>query len=134
MGATAAGILVGGSGSRLVFVIEDDDGVRASTRALLESSGFSVKTFACAEDLLNAGTAKQADCLVLDQHLSGISGIELLEALRAQGDRTPAIMVTSNGTQLGARAANAGITVVLRKPLAADALEDWLNRLLPGSQ
>jgi FixJ family two-component response regulator len=123
--------LVGGCGPRLVFVIDDDQGVRASTRALLEASGFAVRTFADAEELLAAGTAKEAGCLVLDQHLSGISGIEMLEALRAQGVRTPAIMVTSNATQLGDRAAEAGIAIVLRKPLASDGLEDWLNRILP---
>jgi len=54
-----------------------------------------------------------------------------LEALRAQGVRTPAIMVTSDATQLGARAADAGIAIVLRKPLASDGLEEWLNRILP---
>jgi len=123
--------LVSACGRRLVFVIDDDQGVRASTRALLEASGFAVRTFADAEELLAAGTANEAGCIVLDQHLSGISGIELLEALRAQGVRTPAIMVTSDATQLGARAADAGIAIVLRKPLASDGLEEWLNRILP---
>ena len=122
---------VSGSVLRLVFVIDDDDGVRDSTRALLEASGFKVRTFANGEELLAAGTAGEAACFVLDQHLSGMTGIELMEALRAQGLSTPAIMVTSNGTQLSVRAAKAGLTVVLHKPLAGDALTDWLGRLLP---
>jgi FixJ family two-component response regulator len=124
---------VSGSGLRLVFVVDDDEGVRASTQALLEASGFTVRAFANAEELLAAGTAREAGCIVLDQHLSGITGIELLEALRDQGLQMPAIIVTSNGTQLGARAADAGVTVVLRKPLSGDALEDWLSRILPKS-
>lgn len=119
------------SGLRLVFVIDDDDGVRQSTQALLEASGFSVRTFANAEELLAAGTAGEASCIVLDYHLSGITGIELIERLRAQGLQMPAIMVTSNGTKLGVRAAQAGVTAVLRKPLAADGLEEWLHRLMP---
>ena len=119
------------SGLRLIFVIEDDEGVRQSTQALLEASGYSVRTFANAEDLLAAGTAGEAGCIVLDHHLSGMTGIELIETLRAQGLQMPAIMVTSNGTKLGVRAAHAGITAVLRKPLAADGLEEWLNRLMP---
>ena len=91
-----------------------------------------MRTFADAEQLLAAGSADKAGCLVLDQHLSGISGLELLEELRAQGVRTPAIMVTSATTQLpGPRAADAGVAIVLRKPLASDGLEDWLNRILP---
>ena len=120
-----------GSVLRLVFVIDDDEGVRASTRALLEASGFSVQTFASGEELLAAGTAGEAACFVLDHHLSGMTGTELMETLRAQGLHTPAIMVTSNGTQLSVRAAKAGLTAVLRKPLAGDALADWLDRLLP---
>ena len=120
-----------GSGLRLVFVIDDDDAVRASTQALLEANGFAVCTFANAEELLAGGAVADASCLVLDYHLSGMTGIDLIEALRAQGLHTPAIMVTSNGTRLGVRAAKAGITAVLRKPLAADALEEWLNRILP---
>ena len=119
------------SGLRLIFVIEDDEGVRQSTQALLEASGYSVRTFANAEDLLAAGTAGEASCIVLDHHLSGMTGIELIETLRAQGLQMPAIMVTSDGTKLGVRAAHAGVTAVLRKPLAADGLEEWLNRLMP---
>ena len=120
-----------GSGLRLVFVIEDDEAVLASTRTLLEASGFVVRTFANAEELLAAGTAKEAACIVLDHHLSGITGIELIETLRDEGLRTPAIIVTSNGTQLGVQAAKAGITAVLRKPLSGEDLEEWLNRILP---
>jgi len=122
---------VNDSGLRPVFVIEDDEGVRASTRALLEASGFAVRTFASAEDLLAAGTAGEAGCFVLDHHLSGITGIDLVETLRAQGLQTPAIMMTSNGTQLAVRAAKVGVTAVLRKPLAGDALAEWLDRILP---
>jgi len=43
---------LGDSGLRLIFVIEDDEAVRASTRTLLEASGFAVRTFTNAEELL----------------------------------------------------------------------------------
>jgi len=132
-GAAITGTFVSDSGLRLVFVVEDDEGVRKSTQALLEASGFSVRAFANAEDLLAAGSAEEAGCLVLDYHLSGMTGIDLIEALRSQGLKIPAIMVTSNGTKLGVRAAHAGVTAVLRKPLTADALEEWLNRLMPNA-
>ncbi len=122
------------SGLRQIFVIEDDEGVRQSTQALLEASGFSVRTFANAEELLAAGTAGEAGWLVLDHNLPGMTGIELIETLRAQGLKMPAIMITSNGTKLGVRAAHAGVTAVLRKPLAADGLEEWLNRLMPKAR
>jgi len=132
MAAATAETCVCDARTRLVFVVDDDEGVRASTQALLEASGFAVRTFANAEELLATGTAKEAGCIVLDKHLSGITGFELLEALRDQGLQTPAIIVTSNGTQLGARATRAGVSLVLRKPLSGDALESWLSQMLPS--
>jgi FixJ family two-component response regulator len=125
---------LGDSGLRLIFVIEDDEAVRASTRTLLEASGFAVRTFTNAEELLAAGTADQAACIVLDHHLSGMTGLDLIQELRAQGLHTPAVMVTSDGTPVGVRAAKAGITAVLRKPLSGEALEDWLTRILPSGR
>ena len=114
---------------RLVFIVEDDEAVRASTRALLEASGYTVRDYASAEQLLAVGNVAEAGCMVLDYNLPGMSGIELVESLRAQGNRTPAIIISSNGKQLIARAAKAEVAVVLRKPTAADALTQWLEQI-----
>ena len=66
---------------------------------------------------------------MLDHHLPGISGLDLLEALRATGVTTPAIMITGNGPHLEARAARAGALATLRKPLSADLLSQWLEKV-----
>ena len=118
----------------LVFVVEDDDEVRVSTRALLEASGYAVREFASGEDVIAAGEAGSAGCIVLDQNLPGMSGLDLIRQLRADGVRTPAIMVSGNGKQLVAAATGAGVTAVLRKPISAEALEQWLAHILstPG--
>ena len=121
-----------GTATRLIFVIEDDEAVRASTRSLLEAQGYAVREFASAEGLLETGDCRQADCLVLDDNLPGLSGMELIEQLRAQGVRVPAIIVTANGRQIVARAARAGVAAVLRKPLAADGLLQWLEQIFAG--
>jgi len=115
--------------TRLVFVVEDDEEVRVSTRTLLEASGYVVREFASGEDVIASGDAGAAGCLVLDQDLSGISGLELIRRLRADGVRTPAIMVSGNGKQLVAAAARAGIDAVLHKPISAEALEQWLEHI-----
>ncbi|HUE64128.1 MAG TPA: response regulator [Rhizomicrobium sp.] len=114
---------------RLVFVVEDDQEVRISTRTLLEASGYSVREFASGEDVIAAGDAAAAGCIVLDQDLSGISGLELIRQLRADGVQTPAIMVSGNGRKLVAAATNAGIDAVLHKPISAAALEQWLEQI-----
>ncbi|HMH65718.1 MAG TPA: response regulator [Rhizomicrobium sp.] len=123
-----------GAEQRLVFIVEDDAAVRASTRVLLEASGYVMRDFSSAEQLLDAGDLSQAGCIVLDYNLPGMSGIELLESLRAQGDRTPAIIVSSNGKQIVQRAARAGVAAVLRKPITADALTQWLDQIFTAAR
>ena len=115
---------------KLIFVIDDDDAVRNSTRVLLEASGYSVRDFANAKVFLDETEGHEADCLILDYHLSGGTGMDLLELLRSRGVLTPAIVVSANGTNLAVRAARAKVAAVLAKPLAADALSHWLEKVL----
>ena len=115
---------------RLIFLIEDDEGVRTSMRVLLEASGYGVRDFASAEQFLAEADARQAHCIVTDYHLPGISGIDMIETLRRQGAATPAIMVSAHEKDLVARASRAGIAAVLRKPMAAEALVQWLNQIV----
>jgi two-component system, LuxR family, response regulator FixJ len=115
--------------AHLVFVVEDDDEVRISTRTLLEALGYAVREFASGEELIACGDAATAGCIVLDYNLPGISGLEMIRQLRAQEVQTPAILVSGNGRQLVQAAAKAGIAAVLRKPLSAEALEQWLEEI-----
>jgi len=115
--------------SKLIFVVEDDDAVRNSTGTLLEALGYTARVFPTAELLLSQADGQSCDCLVLDHHLPGISGLDLLEALRANGVTTPAIMITGNGPHLEERAARAGALATLRKPLSADLLSQWLEKV-----
>lgn len=128
------GECVNEAGRHLVFVVEDDGEVRASTRALLEASGYAVREFASGEDLIASGDAATAGCIVLDYNLSGMSGLDMLRSLRTQGIETPAIMVSGSGKQAIQAAAAAGIVAVLRKPLSADALEQWLEQVFSASR
>jgi two-component system response regulator FixJ len=125
---------VSDAGKHLVFVVEDDEEVRTSTRALLEASGYAVCEFASGEELIAAGSAATAGCIVLDYNLSGMTGLDMIQALREQGIVTPAILVSGNGKQLIQAANKAGIAAVLRKPLSAEALEQWLEEIFSGRQ
>jgi FixJ family two-component response regulator len=120
------------SKTRLIFIVEDDDDVRASTRFFLEAEGYAVREFANAEQFLAVTDRRQADCIVTDVNLSGRSGLDLIALLRARGVATPAIIVTATGRQTIKRAAEIGVAAVLPKPLAADALAEWLDRLFSG--
>ena len=58
-------------------VIDDDSSMLGATKELLEACGFVTMTFASAEEFLDHGASSQVDCLLLDIHLGGMSGIEL---------------------------------------------------------
>jgi FixJ family two-component response regulator len=81
-----------------IALVEDDERLRAALTRLLESSRFAVSAFASAEALL-ASTACHA-CLILDLHLPGLSGLELAERLREDGDRTPIVFMSGSGPDL----------------------------------
>ncbi len=91
-----------------------------------------MREFANGEDVIASGDAATAGCIVLDYNLSGMTGLDLIKQLRAEGVETPAIMVSGNGKQLAEAAAKVGVAAVLRKPLSAEALVQWLAQILCG--
>lgn len=106
-----------------VFVVDDDEPVRESTQALLESHGLPVNSFSSATAFLDAELLQHGDCLVLDNHMPGMTGVELVEALRARDIRIPVIMFTGRSdAALKQRAMRAGVLIVLDKPVNEDHL------------
>jgi FixJ family two-component response regulator len=112
-------------------VVDDDEAVRDSMRALLESYGIEVRDYASAGEFLAAGQARNPGCVLLDLHMPGMSGLELLETLKNQGSKLSVIAITGRGdTVLKERAVRAGAVTLLDKPVADDRLLDSLERAL----
>ena len=108
---------------RLTYVIDDEAQARLSLCELLAAQGLEVEDFASAEDFLAAYRSDAAGCLLVDAHLPGISGVDLLTTLRARGDSLPVIVITGDGDiDLAVRAMRAGATEFIQKPVAGDAL------------
>lgn len=115
----------------IIHIIDDDDAVRDSTRALLESYGYEAREHASAEAFLSH-SKENAACLLVDHHMPGMTGVELLEHLRAQGDRTPALVLTGRSDPaIAARAARLGVKL-LQKPLGHDQLLEWIKLAQQG--
>ncbi len=107
---------------RLVYIVDDDDDVRDSLKLLLEAHGLTVADFASPEEFITQYRPQQHSCLVLDQHLPTISGLEFL-ASREQPLDLPVIMVTGRGdSSIRARAFEVGVTAYFEKPVADDQL------------
>src|SRR5579883_846919 len=117
-----------------VLIVDDDDAVRDSLSVLIETTGRSAREFASAEafiDWLETGGNINGACLILDNNMPGITGIELLESLRRKGRRTPVIMITGGQAPgLAERIARADRAVCLDKPIDPAELLGALDRAL----
>ncbi len=106
-----------------VFVVDDDADVLVSLRFLLETDGFTVRTFRNGTALLNAIRAPGADCFVIDYKMPDMNGIDLASSLRKLDIQSPVILITGYpDAGISGRAAAAGVKDVMLKPLLEDSL------------
>jgi FixJ family two-component response regulator len=118
----------------LVSVVDDDESLRRSLRNLLTSVGFRVETFASAEDFLQSSHRANTGCLVLDLHLSGMSGLDLLAHLEAIGAPIPTVVLTAFGdAETRQRTSRAGAVAFFGKPVQSGPLLDAVTRALAQS-
>ena len=100
-----------------VFVVDDNLGVRKSLRALLESAGLAVETYASGEEFLAAYDPERPGCLLLDVRLRQSSGLDLQDELRRRKAMLPIIVLTGHGNvPTSVRALKAGAVDFLQKP------------------
>ncbi len=118
-----------------IFVIDDDGAVRETMRMLLESDNRAVETYRNAESFLDAWRPDREGCLVADAYLPGLSGIELIERLAADGHALPTIIITGFGdVQMAVRAMKAGAADFIEKPVRADEVLAGIDRALSLSR
>lgn len=121
-------------GGATVFIVDDDDMVRDSLRALLEAHRFRVRDFDSAARYLDARDGTAQGCLLVDMHMPNMTGLELLQALRAAGDATPVILFTGrNDPTLEARAKASGASAVLDKPMTHTVLLAAIRQALTST-
>ena len=109
----------------VVFVIDDDDAVRASLKSLFKSVGLHVELFGSADEFLESQRPDAPSCLVLDVRLPGISGLEFQTELAKGGTEMPIIFLTGHGDiPMGVQAMKAGAVEFLTKPCRE---QDLLN-------
>jgi two-component system response regulator FixJ len=105
-----------------VAVVDDDPAVLESFRFILELAGYAVQTYPSAMAYL-ASKATAPSCLILDQHMPAMTGLELAKALRINGSQVPVLLITAAPTKaISERAIEIGIVRVLEKPPAEDEL------------
>ena len=114
---------------KLVFVVDDDAAHLRAVERLLKARGFDSKTFHSAEDFFDRADTSDGICLVLDIHLSGMSGIELSRQLEISGVFLPIIFITADDRDVTRKTAlEVGCVAYLHKPFPAKLLMDAIEK------
>jgi RNA polymerase sigma factor (sigma-70 family) len=115
----------------VVFIIDDDAGVRAAMQRLLKSVGLRAETFAAAQDFLLRTPHDGPSCLILDVRLPGISGLDLQRKLIDAGIQIPIIFITAHGDiPMSVKAMKSGAVEFLTKPFRDQDLLDAIQQAL----
>src|ERR1700690_2682397 len=114
-----------------VFVIDDDDLVRAAIQGLLKSVGLRSETFGTAQEFLGSKRPDGPSCLILDVRLPGISGLDFQRELADAGIRIPIIFITGHGDiPMTVKAMKSGAVEFLTKPFRDQDLLDAIHQAL----
>ncbi|HTT22123.1 MAG TPA: response regulator transcription factor [Candidatus Sulfotelmatobacter sp.] len=114
-----------------VFVIDDDDLVRASIQGMLKSVGLRAETFETPQQFLHSKRPDAPSCLILDVRLPGVSGLDFQRELAEAGVRIPIIFITGHGDiPMTVRAMKSGAVEFLTKPFRDQDLLDAIHQAL----
>lgn len=116
---TRAGARVSGR----ILVVDDDQDIRDLVAIKLQSAGLEVETRSDGSQALEAAIEDEWAVIVLDVMMPGMSGIEVLRAIRDRGDRTPVILLTARGQEKDIEAGvAAGADDYVTKPFSPKSL------------
>jgi FixJ family two-component response regulator len=109
----------------LVYLVDDDSAVLRAFARLLQAWGYRSRTFASAQEFLESCQEDSAgpDCLLLDVHMPGLSGVELQADLLRRDKSLPVVFLSGHlDAALRASALASGAVDFLQKPIDAEDL------------
>ncbi len=106
-----------------IYIVDDDEAVRESLQAWLESEGYRVRALPSGDAYLDSYANDAKGVLLLDLNMPGRDGHEVMGALVARKARIPVIVITAiDDDATRQRALRSGAKAVLTKPIEHDAL------------
>lgn len=119
----------GAARDHVIAIVDDDPAVRNSLQFALEVEGFGVRVYPGPQAMLDDGRLGDLSCIVVDQNMPVMSGLELIARLRDRSVRVPVILITGQPSAvLSLRARNAGVPIV-EKPLLGNTLVDQIRQM-----
>ena len=108
---------------RCVHIVDDEATVRDSLAVLLSTAGIKSRAYASAEEYLASVPFSEPACVILDNQLPGLSGMELLKRIADAASNTAVIMITGYGdVPTAVSAMKIGASHFVQKPFDAEAL------------
>ena len=111
-----------------VAVIDDDDDVGDVLGGLLETMGYQVETYRSGMDFLSDAQFSRLACLVVDQNMPRMTGLQMIERLVDRGVNIPALLITGvHDPEVERKAASLGVMTVLEKPMSHHELLRFIS-------
>src|SRR5437667_11056416 len=116
-----------------VAVVDDEEPVRKVLRRLLRAAGLAVQCFPSGQAFLDSIATTRPDCVVLDLHMPGLNGLQVLAQLQSCRPSLPTIVITGHDEpQTRELCLSAGASAYLRKPLDDATLLETIDRAVNG--
>jgi len=113
-----------------IAVIDDDESVCKALKRLLSSAGYDASTFTRGAEFLRSVETQRPDCVVLDVHMPGMTGLDVLARLKDSYPDLPVVIITAyDDPETHQKALKAG-ALFLRKPFNDQALLDAIHDAL----
>ena len=117
-----------------VAIVDDDASVRKALSRLLKACAMNSETFGSGQEFLDSLSARRPRCVVVDQHMPEMTGLDLQRHLRRRGIGIPAIIITAHDQPgLREQCSSAGAVAYLLKPLREDELMAAINKAISAS-
>lgn len=119
------------SAEQTVFVVDDDPAHRNALRMLIHLHGLRVEPYSDGASFLAEYRSDRPGCVLLDQGMPGLTGLQVQQALNERSSRIPVIFLSGHAdAAMQATAMGNGAFDCLRKPIQGDRLLDCVTRAL----
>ena len=112
----------------LVAVVDDEEPICKALGRLLRASGLLAECFTSGQSFLDSLETTRPDCLILDLHMPGLGGLQVLEQLRSRRPRLPTIIITGHEPENEIRCLASGAAAYMSKPLNDELLLQTIHQ------
>ncbi len=114
--------------AKAIYIVDDDPAVRDALSVVFNMEGFVVETFSDGDTFVQSASKTHPACVILDVHMPGRSGIEILKALNAEDYPAPIFIISGQGDiPMAVEAIRNGAFDFIEKPFNAETVVSRIN-------